>query len=530
MSPDVAIALITKLKLIFETDALGRQKPDKFLAFQNGAFPVSKENFHFIEPDKYQLSPIDTALKMMDFSKNFNFITSVDDFISPTDYELEEIYHETLKEAIGANSHRTADEEKRYNAAKRFLNEIIQTSDGQNITRLANYNYYDNLHKEALSEFKNRELAAASAQGENAARIKLDWQKDMPVLKKAIDLCLLNFETLGQRSEVDKHYGELLTLAGKAPVKTIADFKTEYELFAKTSTVDHLANELQYIPTYFTPINFFDENVRWQEMSIDKSEINALMQQASDRLKVLFNTNNTNQAINHISFEYTVVSILRPWLHYKDFLLQGFWKFDDNSKILSDGEGNGLLPAFPEKMIFVRNLRIEKPEQKPEKSGSFWEQLFQKLKPNIAETQLRRTAIIDDRKIKSGKLIMTMLEQEKPVLSAFTSKTVLNKTGSTRLKKNLSKAASLPLYAKPAEVDTNALLATIQPTLYKAGTRLDFEKDLNPQVEFNRLHTKSLLKKTRTKITEQKEMELLAFLCRIVPPCPSPDSQFKWDE
>lgn len=131
MTPYVAIALITKLKLIFETDAEGNKLPDKFLSFQNGSFPVSKENFYFIEPDKYQLGPIDAALKMVDFSRSFNFITAVDDFISPAPDELEDVYYQTLKTAIAANSTRTQEEEQRYNAAKDFYTNLSKRPTGK---------------------------------------------------------------------------------------------------------------------------------------------------------------------------------------------------------------------------------------------------------------------------------------------------------------------------------------------------------------------------------------------------------------
>jgi hypothetical protein len=530
MTPLVAIALITKLKLIFETDADGNKQSDKFLAFQNGAFPVSKENFYFIEPDKYKIGPIDTALRMMDFSKSFNFITTVDDFISPTTDELEDVYHRTLQKAIGANSNRSHEEEQRYNAAKDFLYETVQTPDGQTITRMANYDYYDNQYKEALSEYKSRELAAVNAQGESAVQVKAAWQNDIPDLKKAIAISLLNFENLGQRSAVEKYLGDLLSLSGSSPSKTIADLKIQYELFATASSVDHLANELKYIPTYFTPINFFDDNLSWQALSLDKSEVNALMQQAPQRLKNLFEIDTKDVDMNKISFEYIVVSIVRDWLHYKDFLLQRFWKFSDMEKSLSDGTGNGPLPAFPEKMIFVRNLKIERPGHQPAetngKSSNFLTQLFQKLKPQVVDTQLRRTAIIDSRKIDTVKMKMMVLEKEKAIAKPVIHGATMMPLPVIPINAIISSAA---LSGKPSEIKKKPVMATIQPMLYKAELTTTFRKPLDPVMKFSRHHTALTSPGSKPVVTEHKEMELLAFLCRKVPPCPLPDPQLKWD-
>lgn len=526
MTPSVAIALITKLKLIFETDADGNKQPDKFLAFQNGSFPLSRENFYFIEPDKYKVGPIDAALKMVDFSKNFNFITKVDDFVSPTNDELKDVYHQTLKSAIGAHSTRSQEEEQRYIAAKDFLYKTVQTSDGQIITNLANYDHYDTQYKEALSEYKSRELAAINAQGENAAEIKANWQNDKEDLRKAIAVTLLNWETLGHRGEVEKYLGDFLSLAGSSPSKTIADLKLDYEHFSQANSVDHLANELNYIPTYFTPINFFDDNVSWQALSLDKSEVKMLMQKAPQRLKDLFDIDTMEVDVNRISFEYIVVNIVRDWLHYKDFLLQRFWKLSDAAEPLSDGMGNGVLPAFPEKMIFVRNLRIESPRRqfkaKVAANPQLVTQLFQKLKPNIAKDQQVQTAIIKRRRVDPVKTKM-MLEKYREASKPKVMMHALPVIGITAI------MAPLPS-GKTSEVSKKPILPVAQTMSYKANLTTIFRKPLKPGLTYTDFrHNPPTAEESSEEVTEHKNMELLAFICRKVPPCPMPDPQLKWD-
>ncbi|MCO5238307.1 MAG: hypothetical protein M9904_14015 [Chitinophagaceae bacterium] len=528
MTPYVAIALITKLKLIFETDAEGNKLPDKFLSFQNGSFPVSKENFYFIEPDKYQLGPIDAALKMVDFSRSFNFITAVDDFISPAPDELEDVYYQTLKTAIAANSTRTQEEEQRYNAAKDFLYELIQTPDGQSVTCLANYDSYENQYKEALSEYKSRALASLNARGDDGSEIKTAFQLDEPNLKKAIAAALLNWETLGKRAEVEKYLGDFLSLSGSSPGKMIADLKLEYELFTKAGSVDHLANELHYIPTYFTPVNFFEDNISWQQMKLEKAEVTALVEQAPRRLKDLFDISTQDIDINKISFEYTVVEIIREWLHYKDFLLQHFWKLPDGAVSLSDGKTEGRLPAFPDKMIFIRNLKIETPVPKPS-SPVRWHlnrQLIQELKPEINTTLQNNSKVLINRKVKADSVRSIMAKD-----NTFFSPRVLMHTATAS--PELSKAPLTKVVLKSNDIKKKPAVphnTTLQPLFLKAGFAA-----VSKRATANTVNVASPVdgpvKAQDTTATEkdQQGMELLAFICKKVPVCPSPDIRLKWD-
>ncbi|MEJ7666894.1 MAG: hypothetical protein WKG07_49020 [Hymenobacter sp.] len=101
------MAFMTKMKLIFETDASGNPQADTFLAFQNGSFPVSKETFYFMEPAKHGLGNNETAQWMMNFDKTFNFVATVDDVITSTPDELDQVYYDTLRNCEPAASSRT---------------------------------------------------------------------------------------------------------------------------------------------------------------------------------------------------------------------------------------------------------------------------------------------------------------------------------------------------------------------------------------------------------------------------------------
>lgn len=498
MTPIVAIALITKLKLIFETDKQGNKETNKFLAFQNGSFPVAKENFYFMQPDKYGVGPIDTAIKMFDFANTFNFVSEVDDFIKPGSAALEDIYYDTLKYAIPANNTRGPEQEERFMKAIAFLNQSIELESGEHATYLANYDKYEQLYKIAVSDYKNRELAYKNATGEGAEELKTKWINDESALKTNIERNLLNWETAGKRAEVEKYLGDFLALSAASPTKTIADLKLEYELFTKATSIDHLANELNYIPTYFSPVNFFEDETGWHEISLDKSEVQSLVSQAPERLKNLYEIDDEHININTVRFEYTVVDIIREWLHYNDFLLQPFWKLPAASPPLSDGIGGGKLPAFPQKIIFVRKLSVEIQNTVPADPGGtkrVFDFLFQKLKPAVKTTMLVQTDLLT--KKRSDQLFKTkqvlLKERIVPDESRLTSKQKIT--------------------FNPRFMNTANLAKPVLSRFYR------------PQ-----WLPKSTVPAPSSTITTSSEIELLAFICNKVPGCPAPDPTLSWDD
>jgi hypothetical protein len=528
MTPTIAIALITKMKLIFETDKQGNSESNKFLAFQNGAFPVTKENFYFMQPDKYGVGPIDTAIKMFDFSNTFNFVAEVGDFIRPVSEPLQDVYHETLKNAIPASNVRGPEQEVRFAKAIAYLNEPIILPNGETTTNLANYDKYEQLYKIAVSEYKNRSLANLNATGDGSEAVKQQWTNDEPILKKDIERNLLIWESVGKRAEVEKYLGDFLSLSAASPNKTIGDLKLEYELFSKATSIDHLANELNYIPTFFSPINFFEDDAGWHELSLDQSEVQSLVSKAPASLKDLFEVADNNIDINKLSVEYTVVEIIREWLHYSDFLLQRFWKLPDGIAPLADGSGSGRLPAFPQKMIFVRNLKVEMKQAVVEPQGTkkgLLDLIFRKLKPAFQTNMLlKNTEVLklrNDRHFKTKELLLkkNLIDASStsaaPALNPVFHASVIN-----MIKVNPRVTPSTMINLKTTE----------QPVV-KARVSRFYKASWSPKAfsTFNAQPDVVATPAPSATVISTPEMELLAFICNQLPQCPSPDLQLNWE-
>lgn len=521
MNAFIAIALLTKLKLIFETDGGGEKQDQKFLAFQNGEFLVGKELFYFIDPEKYGVNLAEANVKRNEFAGLFNFVAEPADMITLLPDLLPDLYQRVLKKAIPANSHRTPEQEEQYQKAVEFLNreEVI---DGVALTPLAIYEQYEQLYKTAVSEYKLRQVQAVMAEGVGAEEIKAQWTADEPSLKNAISRALLLWETKGRKNEVEKWLGLFHKLAGASPVTLLGELQTDFDVFAKKSGADVLASEFSYLPTLFNPSNFFEDQVSWPQLSLDKMEVASLYEKAPESLRKLFQKNENDPAIKKISFEYAVVSIVRDWFPLKDFFLQRFWKLPGDQPPVSDGEGNGLIPSFPEKLIFVRNVVIsyETPVQ-PTAVKNLSAELFHQLDPQVKTRLKAKSASFLDRRLKFRTAAVTTAASTATSTAVSTAMT----TGAS------SGGATAPTAGSGTA--TTASASTVKPIATRRLNAMLFKSiDIK---KFPDIVTKPPVPKpppppTPSGVTEIKSpaMELLAFICRKMPLCPDPDPDLDW--
>ena len=554
MNPSVAVAFMTKMKLIFETDADGKPQADTFLAFQNGSFPVSKETFYFMEPAKHGLGNNETAQWMMNFDKTFNFVATVDDVITSTPDELDQVYYETLKGCEPAASRRTPEQEARYAAALAYLQQTVPGDDGQPVLVLDNYQRYENAYREAVSRYKNSKIAAESAQGAGADAIQQDWQTAGPILQRACDAALLSWETKGRRTEVEGQLATFITLSGSSPGKAIADMQSDYELFGKATALDPLANEINYLPTQFSPINFYEDDVPWQTLSLDKSEINSLLQRAPAHLRNMFELGGSTD-IENMTVEYTVVEIVRNWFHYQDFMLQRFWKLAPGATPLADAAGHGRLPAFPDKLVFVRNVKIVAPKtSQPPPAGPprLSAQLFARVQAS-ALPLLQDKTVRFERKSQLTQQLLTVFRSEQ-VRAAPAAGPAVKAAGPLLLNRMPLMAAPHATIMSLKNLSINRLaaapvlaaspVAALNMSQIPVGTRASsFRVPLATVVRDHRTATVVRDHRTDTvpppvepppaagpalETTTYPAMELLAFVCRRLPPCPNPDPALSW--
>ena len=412
MDAAVAVAFLTKLKLIFETDAAGTPQSDKFLSFPNGTSLMSKDTFAEMTPARNPKGEVGALLRAADFANQVNFVAIPGELAAPAPEKLGAVYRRALALCQPAKSKRTATQEKTLKAALTYLNNEIKNEKGEKVTRLDNYQRYKDAYQQALTAYKNGAIAAQMAQGEGAAELQRQWNEQEPVLRAAQDQALLNWETKGLRTEVESKQGTALKLLSASPAQTIADLATDYDLLAHVTALDPQGAEVPYLPTQFSPANFFEDTTPWQTLTLNKAEIGGLLGKAPAKLQQLFDISSTRN-LENLTVEYVVVELQRSWFHYDDFLLQRFWRLPETEAVLSDQQGRGQLPAFPHKLILVRNVKVTSWTTPaiavPPPSGPAWRlgpELFANVRPRVALELQDKAATLG--KLSNGRVMKPM--------------------------------------------------------------------------------------------------------------------------
>ncbi|KUG07652.1 hypothetical protein [Solirubrum puertoriconensis] len=357
MDAAIAVAFLTKLKLIFETDAAGNPQTDKFLSFPNGTSLMAKDTFVEMDPKRNPGGEAGALLRAADFANLVNFVAQPGALVSPAADKLSAVYRRTLQICQPARSTRTASQERSLKSAMTYLNRVVKTDDGQRMSRLDNYLRYKEAYQQALTAYKNASIAAQLAEGEGAEELKRQWAEQEPALREARDRALLNWEKKGLRAAVESRQATALRLMGSSPATTIANLTADFDLLAKVTALDGQGGEVEYLPTQFSPSNFFEDHVGWQKLTLSKAEIGGLLGKAPASLQQLFDVGATRN-LENLTVEYAVVELQRSWFRFEDFLLQRFWRLPAGEAPLADQQGRGQLPAFPSKLIFVRNVKV----------------------------------------------------------------------------------------------------------------------------------------------------------------------------
>jgi len=113
----------------------------------------------------------------------------------------------------------------------------------------------------------------------------------------------------------------------------------------------------------FIPYDFMSNKNGWTKLSIDKKELDALYETAKihkdDFPQEIISIDYDEKNIIGIELEFSIVTLQRSWFSLSS-LVSSFFKWTE-AKSISDGEtisNDFLLPAYPKKMILIKNLKI----------------------------------------------------------------------------------------------------------------------------------------------------------------------------
>lgn len=181
------------------------------------------------------------------------------------------------------------------------------------------------------------------------------WTKvEEPALRAALAEAEDAWKTVGHRAEIEAALQAERDAALNDPRRRWAEwakaFNPDIDLLTDTGGG-------RYAPTGLSPRDLAADTA-WLHFDLSASEMASLVGTAPQALKVVLD-DDSSSAIEHVSFDYRSVSIVRPWFR-DDALTSRIWRSSDPELSLSDG-GNppsGACPAYARAIVFVRNLQV----------------------------------------------------------------------------------------------------------------------------------------------------------------------------
>lgn len=173
---------------------------------------------------------------------------------------------------------------------------------------------------------------------------------------------------------------------------------------------------LQSLESYhdinFVPYDFMSNDNGWTKLTIDKKELDQLYEiakvQQNDFPQEILNIEYDEKNIIGLELEFSIVTMQRNWFSLSS-IISSFFKWEE-AKSISNGEtisNDFLLPAYPKKLILIKNLKINiDPTIKPEEVSNI-NQLIH-FGPIIMKNQLFVNAQSNVKFVKAIKNIATL--------------------------------------------------------------------------------------------------------------------------
>lgn len=326
---------------------------DYIVNFSPLAFPLTSEDFYF------QKSDLETGAdarkyysEWREFSEVCNSIPSQANLWTlRDDQSLDEVYKRVLEDALLIDPDDLSDDDRQ--ELLRLTN-LMYNDDG---SKTSDYQLFINCRVNV--ETLQRELNDLSASTESG---NLGLKQS---LKSKLEDAIVEWETVGQKAKFKSILQKLEAINGK-----MLDFLDQWanELISlESSFISEGVDE--FYPTTCIPNSLYQENTSvWKKITIKNNEFNALHQQFINFVPqpVLNEFGDCAIDLDQIEFEYCIVELKRKWLNI-DLLKNQWWKFKDNNRFLSKGNGafDGDLPVIPEKLILIKNIDFKFIPNKP---------------------------------------------------------------------------------------------------------------------------------------------------------------------
>lgn len=222
-------------------------------------------------------------------------------------------------------------------------------------TESAAYRAYRQFRDAWIVATENYAARKSSGEASDDPGTRAAWTNvEEPALRAAIAEADANWTTFGFKAQVNAALQAERNAARNDPLLRWQDWTAHFN-----EDTDVLTDPMngRYAPTGLSPRDFSGEG-NWLRFDLSASEMASLVGAAPAALRVVLDDDGGG-TIDHVSFEYRSVAIVRPWFN-SDVLTSGIWRSSDPALALSDGGDppSGSCPAYVTAVVLVRNLQI----------------------------------------------------------------------------------------------------------------------------------------------------------------------------
>jgi hypothetical protein len=530
------LALITKAKNVFGSEST-------FLSFPVTPLAYKEEDFEFFSQDTKD-DLLKSKANLHAFSTLVNLIPSGEAWLPTDAHFLWDEYEYVLENGICASSSRTPEEEMDFLEVKAYLKAPGEGGFMVDSPQVKVYNQYKDAYYMAQEEYMAARSTGETTDDESEKKL---WQEvGDPEFRKKLEELEKEWILEGFRDEVETAISKFVILSAKSPFLRWNEWVGQFDsnLDSDTSASDHS----MVFPSNFAPSNALEEG-SWKPFSLNESEVTALVNKAPADLRKRFGADGKASSIKSMTMEFSSAVIKRHWFDSEVFRSR-FWRLADTAKVISDGgiPPSGDCPAYVTAIVFARKVIVE-------------QKAANKKSSNQKVVDLRfNYAVKDQTKIKQINPAILKAVQPQPQMKIMPhyfppQKIKMHPVQSHMIKENRRATVS----SKRAAISKSAAIRT--PTQPKRGQVRDHRQNLRlnqnvtiqskkgkanqiyplpmynlKMMEFARIPTKPTKRPVTPPAKPQKAPEtipdkniyILAFVCKPLPKCPDPDSTLQW--
>lgn len=274
----------------------------------------------------------------------------------PDGPRLWDVYGEILTRAELLEASRTPQQQAAHDKAFGFLYTRVDGG-GAPVPSPAvvAYERYRDAYLAASMEYNNRK---GEAELSSDPAVKRAWSADEPKLKSTVEAADAGWSKAGNRAAVEKARRVINDLGSSSPQAVWAGFlrlfdPTTPEIYFRTSL-----EGLQYLPTTYIPTDVAD--VAWPRITVTADQLHRYADRAPVELRDRLG-GSADAGIEVVSFEYSYLTVSRPWFAPQLFLSRA-WRFPDPGRRLSDGGSppSGECTAYVTGLVLARNISVQR--------------------------------------------------------------------------------------------------------------------------------------------------------------------------